>query len=163
MVSFSKETIQLLYYTYFKPSALQARLNESLPKKDQDTSFRQLILSVRRGTGARRFLLQCLFWWLLGLVPLWCWSQGTIPWGGLVIISLGLVLAALGIGLLIGLPLSLAFPSMSGVIWALKPEMWTALQIEFYDQDIRQLIIIITIAVTLVGGGMIWTLFSHYN
>ncbi len=161
VVTFIKETFQLPYYVYFRPSALQVRLNGIVLQKEQEANFRHITGGIGRNAYARRFLLQCWIWWLLGLLPFWYLAQGVILEQGILLITVGLLLAAWSVTMLAGLPLGLAFPVLSGLIWGLKPELWTALQVSLNDQDLKWMAITLILGITLAGGAITWALTSQ--
>jgi hypothetical protein len=163
MRSFLREFLPLLYYAYFKPSALQDRLNEAAPQGEGDTSFWQLSLCVRHTAGARRFLAQCTLWWLLELIPFWYLTWDTIPWLEKLLISGILLLAGWGLALL-DLPVGLASPLLLSLTWGLEPRLWAVLQtsllVSFDQRALWLLVIDLLLGVPLVGGGAAWAVAS---
>ncbi len=131
MVTFFKETLLLFYYAYFKPMALQVRLNQAAPQAAGSTGFWQLSFRIFDTPKARGFLGQCLVWWLLELLPLWImwavdWNDQK-SWISLVYLSGSFLLAGWGLALF-SFPLGLAFPILASVVWGFKPELWDVLQ-----------------------------------
>lgn len=124
---FLHESLQLFYYAYFRPSALQAQMDKAGVQQGGNPTFQQILRDLRKSHRARRFLAQCAFWWLLGL-PLFGWlAWETMPLEGIAAIGGGLVLAA-GLVAVWDLPLSLAVPLLGGLVASLRPGMWRALQ-----------------------------------
>ena len=123
MQSFLKESLQLLHYAYFKPSALRALMSEITEVETAVTHFWAISGSVGTNLRARHFLAHCAFWWLTGLLPFWLLAVGTMPWWGVLVVSLGLCLGAWGLALS-DMPLSLAFPLLAGLAWSLAPDLW---------------------------------------
>lgn len=157
MWAFLGESLQLLYYAYFNPSALRVRLNKAAPHTEYDTTFFRISWNIWRLAGARRFLFQCSVWWLIGLLPFWWLAWGAMPWEGGLFISGSLLLAAWSIALF-DLSLGLAFPLIAGLVWGLKPEMWPELQARIApwlrERTVGLLAAGLLLSVALVGGAV---------
>ncbi len=163
MLTFVRESLQLLHYAYFKPSALRARLNGATPRGEGDTNFGQLSLDIFDTPGARRLVLQCALWWLLGLLPFWSLAWNRIPWPGMFFVGGSLLLAGWGLAIF-DLPLGLAFPLLGGLVWGLQPALWEmALAALAPWLDNRYVVGVLVAdlilgAVLLGGGGAAWAM-----
>jgi hypothetical protein len=83
MIQFLKETLQLLWYAFFQPSRLQARLNACVPQQSQDgkqkpTKFAG-ILTHCHTKKAKRLLAQFSLLWFITLAPL-IWAVSQADW-----------------------------------------------------------------------------------
>lgn len=159
MRAFLRESLQLLYYAYFRPSALQARLNQAAPRERSNTDFMHILEDLGVTTRAWRLLWQCVLWWLLGLLPFAWLAWETIPWWGILLLGVELLTGALFVAMFC-LPLGLAFPLLAGLVWGIHPGCWLALQAllrPWVDGYLASVLVVdLILGAALAAGGAAW-------
>ncbi|MCP4428435.1 MAG: hypothetical protein GY803_28450, partial [Chloroflexi bacterium] len=164
MTQFLKETLQLLYWAFFQPSQLQARLNEWVPMPQDEegeqkpTQFTDVLRALRQNQKARRLLMQFSLLWLSVTVPLgWLisradWENGYIT----VLLIVALPLTAAGLAAFDWYALSFATPILM-TLPLLPPTIVSALNELFADPEIVSLLwrgpLGILLGSALGGGG----------